>query len=181
MKWLMLALLLCGVTGITACSLNRASLVANDWDWKPRGSNVFPDTDAEKLAVEVTQGAGKSLARGNLRAYSEGEERGFLVVAVEETPADTEEPIIKIRYRILGQQILFESYPQYVMQVDKKREANAREVAYQAKEGRLPVLPAIYDGNYLYEPSYDGGCQVEVTEKDIEREPVATYIINVCE
>jgi hypothetical protein len=88
---------------------------------------------------------------------------------------------VKIRYRILDQQILFESYPQYVMQVDKKREANAREVAYQAKEGRLPLLPAIYDSKYLYEPSYDGGCKVEVAEKDLERNPVFTYIINVCE
>jgi hypothetical protein len=86
MKWLMLTFLLCGVTGITACSLDRANLVANDWTWKPRGSNVFPNTDAEKLAVEVIHGGGKSLARGNLKAYREGEERGYLVVAVEETP-----------------------------------------------------------------------------------------------
>ena len=181
MKWHMLALLLCAVSGITACSRNRANLAANDWAWKSRGSNVLPNTDAEKLAVQVMQGGGNPLTWGDLKAYREGEERGYPVVAVEETPADAAEPIIKIRYRMLGLQIRFESYPQYIMQIDKKREANAREVAYQAKEGRLPMLPAIYDGEYFYEPSYNGGCRVEVTEKDIERKPVSTYIINVCE
>ena len=181
MKWLMLAILLCAVTGITACSGNRANLAANEWAWKTRGSDVPPRTEAEKLAVEMMQGGGKPLRRGDLKAYREGEERGYSVVAVEEIPSGPEDSIEKIRYRMLGPQIMFESYPQYLTPIDRKREANTREVAYQAKEGRLPMLPEIYDGKYLYEPSSSGGCRVEVTEKDLERNPVASYIINVCE
>jgi len=63
MKWLMLALLLCAVTGITACSGNRANLAANERAWKTRGSDVLPHTEAEKLAVEMMQGGGKLLRR----------------------------------------------------------------------------------------------------------------------
>jgi hypothetical protein len=180
MKWLMLALLLCGVTGITACSSNRAILAANERAWKTRGSDVLPHTVGEKLAVEVMEGGGKPLRQGGLKAYREGEERGYSVVAVEEIPSGPDDSIEKIRYRMLGPQIMFESYTQYLTPIDRKREANAREVAYQAKERRLPMLPAIYDSKYLYETSYDGGCRVEVTEKDLERNPVATYIFYVC-
>lgn len=180
MKLLMLAFLLCAVAGITACSGNRANLAANERVWKARGSDFLPHTDAEKLAVEVMQGGGNPVTRGDLRAYREGDEREYSVVAVEEIPSGPDDSIEKLRYRMLGLQIMFESYPQYLTPINRKREANAREVAYQARLGRLPMLPEIYDNKYFYEPSYNGGCRVEVTEKDLERNPVSSYIIDVC-
>jgi hypothetical protein len=180
MKLLTLALLICAVTGISACSASRANLADNERSWKSRGSDVLPHTEAEKLAVGVMQSEGKPLQRGSLKAYREGEDGSYSVVVVEEIPSSPEDFIEKIRYRMLGPQIMFVSSPQYLTQTDRKREANAREVAFQAKEGRLPILPEIYDDKYLYEPAYSGGCRVEVTEKDTERNPVATYTIDVC-
>lgn len=181
MKRLMLTILLCAVAGLAACSGNRASLASNERAWKSRGTGVLPRTDAEKLAVELMQAGGKPLVRGDLKAYREGEERGHTVVAVEEIPSGPEDSIEKIRYKMLGLQILFESDPQYLTQIDRKREANARTVAYQARGGTLPPVPEIFDDKYFYEPTSDGGCRMEVTEKDLERQPVGSYVINVCE
>jgi hypothetical protein len=64
MKWLLLALLLYAVTGITACSTDRANLAASERSWKARGSDVLPHTDGERLAVEVMQAGGKSSGTG---------------------------------------------------------------------------------------------------------------------
>jgi len=180
MKWLIPTLLLCAVAGITACSGGRANLAASERSWKARGSDVLPHTDGERLAVEVMQGGGKPLRRGGLKASLECDERGYSVVAVEEIPSGPEDSIEKIRYRMLGPQIMFVSSPQYLTPIDRKREDNAREVAYQARDGRLPMLPEIYDNKYFYDTSYNGGCRVEVTETDIERNPIASYMIDVC-
>ena len=62
-----------------------------------------------------------------------------------------------------------------------ERAAAAREVAFQSKNGMLPLMPELYWGRYMYYPSAGSGCYVTVTEKDLNREEVGIYEINVCE
>ncbi|MSM40634.1 MAG: hypothetical protein GJT30_13550 [Geobacter sp.] len=73
-----------------------------------------------------------------------------------------------------------------LMQTDRyaadlaKREAAAREVAFQSRNGTLPLMPLLYWGKYTYYPSAGIGCIVTVTEKDLNREEIGTYDIDVC-
>lgn len=181
MRYLLVALLLLAQAGITSCSFDLANLAADDWAWQSRENDPTPKTASEKLAAKVMQDGALTLTSGNLKAYMDGNDHGYLVVAVEETAADASEPVKKIRYKMIDQEILFESYPQYIVPIDKQREANAREVAYLAKEGRAPMRPDIYEQKYLYVPNYDGNCRVDVTEMDIERNPVFRYSFDVCD
>lgn len=181
MKWLLLVFLLLAQAGISACALDLANLAAEDESWQGRVNGTLPATASERLAAEVMTHGRKPIARGNLMASYEGEESGYSVVAVTETPVDATEPVKKIRYRMQGERIYFESYPQYIAQVDKQREANAREVALQAKEGRNPNRPMIYDHKYMYVPSFDGNCTVDVTEMDTDRNPVFDYHFDFCQ
>jgi len=61
-----------------------------------------------------------------------------------------------------------------------KREAAAREVAFQSRNGTLPLLPLLYWGKYTYYPGAGIGCIVTVIEKDLNREEIGTYEIDVC-
>jgi len=60
------------------------------------------------------------------------------------------------------------------------REEAAREVAFKAKSGMLPLMPELYWGKYTYYPSPGSGCYMTVIEKDLNREEVGSYEINIC-
>jgi hypothetical protein len=106
-------------------------------------------------------------------------------VIVEEKLKSDEGTTVKTMYLFKEDVVIGSSYPEYktdaVSGANKtSREAYAREVAMQARDGSVPIMPVMYEGKYAYSPRYDGGCDVVVTEKNSNFEITGVFKIDVC-
>lgn len=154
--------------------------------WVPRDP-LLPLNSTEKMVLEMTDIGGKPKSDGRNSIYIVEDNPPTMIIAVEESPATPEETLIKkTLYRLEGDSIADVCPPEFVQvkheDKDKpQRAAAAREVAFQAKNGTLPIKPLLYLGKYAYSTAYGGGCTVVVTEKNLRREVIGTYEIKVCE
>ncbi|GAM08116.1 hypothetical protein OR1_00387 [Geobacter sp. OR-1] len=150
------------------------------WVSQNRGA---PSGDAQLLAAKVLQSGGTSQKSGGLFAWLMSEDPPFAIVAVDEKKSDKDENTVRTLYSFEEETVIAVSYPEFIEQTEEekdKREQYAREVAIQAKEKRLPLMPLLYEGKYAYSPRYDGSCTVVVTEKNAKYKVTGTFTIDVC-
>lgn len=154
--------------------------------WIPRDP-LLPLNATEKMVLEMATVGSKAKSIGRNSIYIVEDIPPTMIVAVEESPATPEETLIKkTLYRLEGDTLADSCPPEFVQvkheDKDKpQRAAAAREVAFQAKNGTLPIKPLLYLGKYAYSTVYKGGCTVVVTEKNTKREVIGNYEIKVCE
>ncbi|SNB46067.1 hypothetical protein [Geobacter sp. DSM 9736] len=177
--FLLLVPILATLTGCAALEDSHVMPEREVWQMHPAGNP--PSNRAERVAVEVARNGRQPVKNSGIKGYFENEERGCAVIAVEEAVLDQKNVVKMTRYLVRDNRIQGESYPSYITPVDKTREGFAREVAHQARDGRQPDIPLLYESKYSYSPRYDGFCSVTVQEYDIQRNPVATYTFDVCE
>jgi hypothetical protein len=140
-----------------------------------------------QLAVDVVKNAGKEQYSGNgkLKAYAVEYYPPAVMVAVEQPDQNMETMKQLTYYRFEDKEIFYVSKP-VLVDVSREdsqkseREEAAKEVAIQAKNGTLSSRPNIYLKKYLYTAKYEGSCTIIVNEKNIERVPTGSYIIDVC-
>lgn len=140
--------------------------------------------DQELLALQVVKSGGQRQKKGNLSAWMKEDDPPFAVVALDES-SKGQEMTKRTLYRFEDESIIAYSYPEFVetaalVENKNNREKYAREVAMQAKERRLPLMPLLYESKYAYSPKYDGGCTVLVTEKNVQLKIIGSYNVNVC-
>ena len=138
----------------------------------------------ELLALQVVKNSGKPQSSGTMSARLMQDDPPFAIVVVEER-AVKDDVTIKTLYRFREEEIIEQTSPEYLQGADPSdnrpiREQYAREVAMQAKNRTLPLMPVMYESKYAYSPQYDGSCKVVVTEKNAKYKVTGTFIINVC-
>lgn len=151
--------------------------------WVQRDSDRPNDRD-EQLAIQVVRNAGKRLQQPGRTAVMFYESPPTSIVMVESTPGGND-PLTKvILYHLEGEIVVSVTTPQFI---DKKKEEDmekrrqaAREVAYQAKNRTLPMMPLLWWGKYTYTPEISDGCRITIVEKNTYREETGSFEIDVC-
>jgi hypothetical protein len=151
--------------------------------WVPRDARKQLDSD-EQLAIQVVSAGGQKQENHGRVATMFQESPPTSIVLVESLPSGNE-PLTKlVLYHLEGESIVSVTTPQFV---DKKKEEDqekrrqaAQEVAYQAKNRTLPLIPVLWWGKYTYSPDIVGGCEVTVVERDTAREETGSFTIDVC-
>lgn len=164
--------------GICGCAADQKVLM-DRWIWM--GGNVPPATAEERLAAAVMANGRTAQRQGNVVASYVGEDRHYSVVEVKHLPRIEGEPTQVVKYRMVGTRISFATEPQYLQEINADHQQYALEAALMARAGTYPTRPPLVEGRYLFIPEYDGKCQVDVVEKDTDREVVATFRFNVCQ
>lgn len=152
--------------------------------WVPRDSQIPLDSD-EQLAIRVVKAGGIKQEQQGRVATMFQEFPPTSIVLVESLPSGNE-PLTKlVLYHLEGESIVTVTTPQFIDKQKEeelaKRQEAAREVALQAKNKTLPMIPVLWWGKYTYSPDFVGGCEVTVIEKDISREETGSFTVDVCE
>lgn len=151
--------------------------------WVPRDGQRPLDSD-EQLAVQLVRSGDKKLEQQARTATMLQESTPTYIVLVETLPSRNE-PLTKlVMYHLEGETVVSVTTPQYV---DRKKEEDmerrrqaAREVAIQARDRKLPLLPVLWWGKYVYTPSSPDGCDYTVVEHDSNREETGSFEVNLC-
>lgn len=149
--------------------------------WVERNPPTMPLNAAEALSVQSATGL-MTLQRVKGSAYYEGKDESFTLIRHEQLTKGDDTYVITVKYRIRDGLVYGETIPAVVAMLDPKKESIAQVVAFEAVNGSTPDMPLIYDGRMFVakaDPIYGYRCNVEVVEKDLDRE-YATYRIKTC-
>lgn len=149
--------------------------------WIERNPPTAPLNEAEILAV---QSAAKhmTLTQPGASATYESTDESFTRVRHEETTSGDESFLVTVTYKIRDGLVYGETIPSAKAILDPEKEAIAQEVAFNAVKGASAEIPVVYQGRFFIakkDPIYGFRCNVDVIEKDLEKE-YTVYHIKTC-